>query len=208
MANRKLIKWIHKSFLTFLIGSKNPIFFKIGFLPTFKNVKKIMCSYLYSTTNYRGNLKIMQCQPYKLHGFSLLEMLVVLVIIGLLAGLVGPRIFGTIEPSKVKTANVQIKMLKAAVGTMYLDIGRYPTTEESLAILRTEPADETIKPFWKGPYLEEALPLDPWNHPYQYSVPGGDGHPFALYSFGADGRTGGLDYNADIGYLLPKTQQL
>ena len=148
----------------------------------------------------------MQHQPHKFQGFTLLEMLVVLVIIGLLAGLVGPQIFGTIEPSKVKTANVQIKMLKGAVGTLYLDIGRYPTTEEGLNILRTSPADENTKQFWKGPYLEEAIPQDPWNHPYQYSVPGSDGHPFALYSFGADGQPGGVEFNTDFGYLPPRSQ--
>ena len=141
---------------------------------------------------------------YPSQGFTLLEMLVVLVIIALLAGLVGPRIFGHVDESKVKTAKVQIKMLKGAVGTFYLDIGRYPTSEEGLAVLRTSPSDENIKPLWKGPYLEEQLPLDPWNHSYQYSVPGSDGQPFALYSFGADGQPGGTEYNADLGYLPPR----
>ena len=147
----------------------------------------------------------MRSKHYKLQGFTLLEMLVVLVIIGLLAGLVGPQIFGTIEPSKVKTTKVQIKMFKGAVGTLYLDIGRYPTTEEGLNILRIPPVDENARPLWKGPYLEEAIPQDAWNHPYQYSVPGSDGQSFALYSFGADGQPGGIEYNADIGSLPPAT---
>ncbi|MDM8558489.1 type II secretion system major pseudopilin GspG [Candidatus Parabeggiatoa sp. HSG14] len=140
----------------------------------------------------------------KQQGFTLLEMLVVLVIIGLLAGLVGPMIFGNVDKAKVQTTDFQIKMLKGSIGTFYLDIGRYPTNEEGLVVLSTPPNDESIKPFWKGPYLEEALPSDAWHHPYQYSIPGSNGKPFALYSFGADGQPGGADYNADIGYLPPR----
>ena len=137
-------------------------------------------------------------------GFTLLEMLVVLVIIALVAGLVGPRILGHAESAKVETAQTQIKMLKTALSALYLDIGRYPTDQEGLAILNTAPTDEKIKSFWKGPYLEEPVPLDPWNHPYQYSTPGSKGQPFALYSLGADGQPGGVEYNTDIGYLPPR----
>jgi general secretion pathway protein G len=137
-------------------------------------------------------------------GFTLLEMLVVLVIIGLLAGLVGPRLLGQVDGAKVKTATVQIKMLKGALETMRLDIGRFPTKEEGLGLLRISPSDEKIKPLWKGPYLDEELRSDPWNRPYQYSLPGTDGQAFALYSFGADGQLGGTEYNADIGYLPPR----
>lgn len=140
----------------------------------------------------------------KNQGFTLLEMLVVLVIIGLLAGLVGPRLFTQVDSSKVQTAKTQIKMLKGALEAMRLNIGRFPTTDEGLNLLRNPPADEKIKPLWKGPYLDEAVPLDPWNKPYQYSVPGSDGQPFALYSFGADGQLGGDGTNADIGYLPPR----
>lgn len=134
-------------------------------------------------------------------GFTLLEMLVVLVIIGLLAGLVGPRIFGNVDKAKIQTADIQIKQLKGTLQALRLDIGRLPTNEEGLALLQTPPADEASKKLWKGPYLEEALPIDPWNHPYQYSVPGANGQPFALYSLGADGQMGGSDNDADIGYL-------
>lgn len=145
-------------------------------------------------------MKIMQLNK----GFTLLEMLVVLVIIGLLAGLVGPRIFGNVDKAKVQTAGIQVKTLKGALQTLRLDMGRIPTNEEGLALLKTPPTDENVKLFWKGPYLEEDLPLDPWNNPYQYSVPGADAHPFALYSLGADGQPGGTDFNADIGYLPPR----
>ncbi|MEK7989864.1 MAG: type II secretion system major pseudopilin GspG [Thiotrichaceae bacterium] len=135
-------------------------------------------------------------------GFTLLEMLVVLVIIGLLAGLVGPKLFTQVDGAKVKTAGTQVKMLKGVLETMRLDIGRFPTTEEGLNLLRAAPIDEVIKPFWKGPYLDDVLPLDPWNRSYQYAnTPSVNGQPFVLYSFGADGKTGGDEFDADIGYL-------
>lgn len=140
----------------------------------------------------------------KNQGFTLLEMLVVLVIIGLLAGLVGPRLFTQVDASKIQTAKTQIKMLKGSLEAMRLNIGRFPTADEGLNLLRTAPADERIKPLWKGPYLDDSVPLDPWNKAYQYSVPGSDGQPFALYSFGADGQLGGESTNADIGYLPPR----
>ncbi|MDD5123595.1 type II secretion system major pseudopilin GspG [Methylovulum sp.] len=134
-------------------------------------------------------------------GFTLLEMLVVLVIIGLLAGLVGPRLFGKVDSSKISTAETQIKMIKGALETMRLDINRFPTTDEGLKILYDQPSQEQIKNLWQGPYLDESVPLDPWEQPYQYSIPGKNGQPFALYSFGADGQAGGEGTAADIGYL-------
>jgi len=81
-------------------------------------------------------------------GFTLLEMLVVLVIIGMLAGLVGPRLFSHVDESKIKTVKVQVKMLKGAVGTLYLDMGRYPTDEEGLTLLTSSPDDDNFKPYW------------------------------------------------------------
>ena len=137
-------------------------------------------------------------------GFTLIEMLVVLVIIGLLAGLVGPKLFTKVDSSKVQTAQTQAKMFKGALESMRLDIGRFPTTDEGLALLNTPPKDEKIRGRWKGPYLESDLPLDPWGTPYQYSVPGLNGQPFALYSFGADGQPGGDGVDADVGYLPPR----
>jgi general secretion pathway protein G len=134
-------------------------------------------------------------------GFTLIEMLVVLVIIGLLAGLVGPKLFGKVDSSKVQTAQTQVKMLKGALESMRLDISRFPTPGEGLALLNTLPQDPGIRSRWRGPYLEDALPPDPWGNPYQYSVPGANGQPFALYSFGADGKRGGEGLDADVGYL-------
>jgi general secretion pathway protein G len=134
-------------------------------------------------------------------GFTLLEMLVVLVIIGLLAGLVGPRLFSKVDQSKVTTAQTQVKLLRGAVESLRLDIGRYPTPDEGLAWLNKAPADPALAARWRGPYLDDALPLDPWAMAYQYAVPGADSQPFALYSLGADGKRGGEGDARDIGVL-------
>jgi len=136
-------------------------------------------------------------------GFTLLELLVVLVIIGLLAGLVGPRLFSKVDSSKVQTAQTQVKLLRGALETMRLDIGRFPNAEEGVALLNEPPRDDRVASKWKGPYLNEALPPDPWGRPYQYSIPGAAGQPFALYSFGADGKRGGEGLDADVGVLPP-----
>ena len=92
-------------------------------------------------------------------GFSLIELLVVLVILGLLGGLVGPRLFTKVDSSKVSTAETQVRMLKASLQTYRLDVGRYPTTEQSLQALTVNATNQKM---WDGPYLEEELPLDPW----------------------------------------------
>lgn len=132
-------------------------------------------------------------------GFTLLEMLVVLVIIGLVAGLVGPRLFSKVDSSKVQTAGVQIKLLRGAVETLRMDTGSYPPVEAGLSMLFTPPNDPALRARWKGPYLDDATPLDPWGHAYQYQVPGEDGRPFLIFSLGADGKPGGEGNDADIG---------
>jgi len=137
-------------------------------------------------------------------GFTLIEMLVVLVIIGLLAGLVGPKLFTKVDSSEIQTAQTRVKMLKGALETMRLDIGVFPTEEQGLALLSERPKDEKLAAKWHGPYLDEALPNDPWGNPYQYSMPGSNGQPFALYSFGADGKKGGEGNDAVIGMLPPE----
>jgi len=141
--------------------------------------------------------------PRRVQGFTLLEMLVVLVIIGMLAGLVGPKLFTKVDSSKQQTAQTQVKMFRGSLETLRLDINRFPTAEEGLALLNTPPTDEKTKARWRGPYLDDKLPLDPWGNPYQYSIPGADGQPFALYSLGADGKRGGEGIDADIGFLPP-----
>lgn len=132
-------------------------------------------------------------------GFSLIELMVVLVILGLLTGLVGPRLFGRVDASKVQTAETQIKMLRGALQTYRLDIGTYPSTGEGLEALMSPPAE--VADYWRGPYLEDELPLDPWREPYKYEQPAETLQGFALYSLGADSESGGDDINADIGYL-------
>ncbi|WP_430435630.1 type II secretion system major pseudopilin GspG [Methyloversatilis sp.] len=127
-------------------------------------------------------------------GFTLLELLVVMVIIGLLAGYVGPRFFSQIGKSEVKAARAQIDALEKALDQFRLDNGRYPTTEEGLKALVERPLT-TSK--WSGPYLKKAVPLDPWERPYIYKAPGEHGE-FDLSSLGKDGQAGGTEEAADI----------
>lgn len=139
--------------------------------------------------------------PSAARGFTLLEMIVVLVIIGLIMGLVGPRLFSQADKAKVQTAQTQVRMLRGALETMRLDIGRFPSQQEGLQLLSQRPADEKLGQRWQGPYLEDGVPDDPWGNAYQYAPqPSGD-HAFVLYSFGADGQRGGADHDADIGQL-------
>lgn len=128
-----------------------------------------------------------------MRGFTLLELLVVMVIIGLLAGYVGPRFFGQIGKSEVKVARAQIDALEKALDQYRLDVGYYPSTEQGLQALQTSPGDAR----WAGPYLKKAVPLDPWGKPYQYRQPGEHGE-FDLFSFGRDGQPGGEGEAADI----------
>jgi general secretion pathway protein G len=127
-------------------------------------------------------------------GFTLLELLVVMVIIGLLAGYVGPRLFAQIGRSEIKVARAQIDGLQKALDQYRLDTGRYPSTAQGLASLRAQPADE---PRWAGPYLTKAVPQDPWGRDYQYRSPGEHGE-FDLLSHGRDGQPGGDGDNADV----------
>lgn len=145
----------------------------------------------------------MKIKPSKITGFTLIEMLVVMVLIGLLAGLVGPKLFGRVDSSKVQTASAQIKMFKGALETYRLDVSRFPTQAEGLNALNQAPTEERAKARWRGPYLDQDLPVDPWGNPYVYSLPGANGQPFALYSFGADGKRGGEGVDADVGLLPP-----
>lgn len=133
-------------------------------------------------------------------GFTLLEMIVVLVIIGLIMGLVGPRLFSQADKAKVQTAETQVRMLKGALETMRLDIGRFPSDQEGLRLLTERPGDERLAARWSGPYLDEAVPADPWGNPYQYSPAASADYAFTLYSMGADGKPGGSEFDADVGY--------
>ena len=128
-------------------------------------------------------------------GFTLLELLVVMVIIGLLASYVAPRFFDQIGKSEVKATRAQMDALDKALAAYRLDTGHYPTTEQSLQALVQRPATE---PKWAGPYLSKALPADPWGRPYLYQSPGEQGHDFELRSLGKDGQPGGTGDAADI----------
>jgi len=134
---------------------------------------------------------------YRHRGFTLLELLVVLVIIGLLVGIVGPNLFKNVGKSEITTAKAQIDALSKAIDQFRLDNGRYPTTDEGLTVLVTKPANT---PTWNGPYLKKAVPLDPWGDAYVYKAPGThNNNDYDLLSYGPDKAPGGTDQNADIG---------
>jgi len=128
-------------------------------------------------------------------GFTLLELLVVMVIIGLLAAYVAPRYFSQVGRSEVRSAQAQIASLRSALDTYRLDMGAYPSTEQGLGVLTARPAANAAK--WNGPYLQRAVPADPWGKPYQYRSPGEHGE-YDLLSFGKDGQPGGSGEAADI----------
>lgn len=128
-------------------------------------------------------------------GFTLIELLVVLAILGLLAGLVGPRVIGQLGGAKSQTAAVQIKDLENAVELFRLDVGRYPSVAEGLQALVTAPPGATG---WNGPYLRRGVPNDPWGQPYHYRFPGQHGD-VDIFTYGADNQPGGTGENADVG---------
>ena len=128
-------------------------------------------------------------------GFTLLELLVVMVIIGLLAGFVAPRYFAQVGKSQVKVAAAQVDALDKALDQFRLDVGRYPTSEEGLQALVAQPSGEAA---WAGPYLKKGVPADPWGRPYVYQLPGSHGGDFDLLSYGKDGRPGGAGEDADV----------
>ncbi|MNK74880.1 Type II secretion system protein G precursor [compost metagenome] len=128
-------------------------------------------------------------------GFTLLELLVVIVIIGLLAAYVGPKYFAQLGKSEVTVAKAQIEAFEKSLDTYRLDVGRYPTTEEGLAALLVAPPAAGTR--WNGPYLKKAVPLDPWGHAYQYRAPGSKSE-YDIVSMGKDGQPGGSGENADI----------
>jgi general secretion pathway protein G len=128
------------------------------------------------------------------NGFTLIEILVVIIIIGLLAALVGPRLFGKVSTAKLSAAKAQIELFGTALDTYRLDVGKYPTTEEGLKALREKPSGVEG---WNGPYLPKEIPLDPWKRPYIYKSPGEHGD-YDLISHGLDGAEGGEGENQDV----------
>lgn len=131
----------------------------------------------------------------RMSGFTLLELLVVIVIIGLLAAYVGPKYLSQVGKSEVAVAKTQMDAFQKSLDAYRLDVGRYPTTEEGLASLMTAPPTAGAK--WAGPYLSKALPQDPWGRPYAYRAPGAKAE-YEIVSLGKDGQPGGTGENADI----------
>lgn len=134
------------------------------------------------------------CRRAAQSGFTLLELLIVLTIIGLLVGFVAPKYFAQLGKSEVKVARAQIKAFEDALDQYRLDVGRYPTTEQGLNALMAAPPGV---PRWQGPYLKRNVPADPWGAAYQYRSPGQHGD-IDIFSFGADGKPGGSGDAADI----------
>lgn len=127
-------------------------------------------------------------------GFTLLELLVVMVIIGLLAGYVAPKFFGQVDKSEVKTAQAQVAAFDKAIAQYRLDTGHFPANDVGLDALVTRPSNEAK---WEGPYLDKRVPLDPWGNAYLYKFPG-EHREYDLVSLGKDGRPGGEGTNADV----------
>ena len=145
-------------------------------------------------TSMFGSRATRGIQSRKQKGFTLLELLVVLVIIGMLAAIVGPRYFSQLGKSQVTVARAQIDVLTKSIDNYRLDVGRFPTAEEGLQALVVKPASADK---WAGPYLKKDVPLDPWGHPYVYQVPGTKGD-YVVISYGRDGQPGGSGEDADI----------
>lgn len=128
-------------------------------------------------------------------GFTLLELLVVVAIIGLLAAFVGPRLFGNVSKSEVTAAKAQIEAFSRALESYRLDTGQFPETGQGLQALVVKPGELAR---WNGPYLQKEVPLDPWGHPYVYRRPGPNGREYEITSYGRDGAPGGSDADADL----------
>jgi general secretion pathway protein G len=128
------------------------------------------------------------------YGFTLIEVMVVIIIVGLLSALVAPKFFGRVDQARVKTTKTQIELLGAALDDFRLDNGRYPTTDEGLKALRLKPEGLNN---WYGPYLPKDVPMDAWGNEYHYKSPGDHG-VYDLFSYGKDGQAGGEDDGRDI----------
>lgn len=133
-------------------------------------------------------------RPLRQQGFTLLELLVVMVIIGLLVGYVAPNYFAQLDKSEVKAARAQMSSIAKALEVYRLDTSHFPSQEAGLNAINIAPADE---PKWKGPYLQKDVPPDPWGQSYVYRIPG-EKRDYDLFSYGKDGKPGGTDDNADI----------
>lgn len=145
---------------------------------------------------------VMRSGEERQRGFSLLEILIVLAIMGMIAALVAPRLFQQIDKSQQTVAETQVRSIMVALDTFRLDVGRYPTTQEGLDILLAPPTDSNASRNWHGPYIE-IVPLDPWGAPYRYSPPARDTSGFetspSVFTLGADNAPGGVGLDTDLG---------
>jgi general secretion pathway protein G len=144
-------------------------------------------------------MRTLSSRGHARRGFTLIEILVVIVVIAILATLVAPNVFRHVGAAKSATAKSQIEMIGAALDAYRLDNGSYPSTEQGLAALQTQPTSEPVPGNWRGPYLRKAVPSDPWGRPYLYKSPG-DANPngYDLLTYGADGKQGGEGDDADV----------
>ena len=132
-------------------------------------------------------------------GLTLIELVVVLIVIGLLAGLVAPQILGRVSDARVTTAKTQIELLGVALENYHLDNGVYPSSQQGLSALRVRPSGIPDARNWRGPYLKKDVPIDPWGRPYLYKSPGDkDRNGFDIQSLGRDGKPGGTEEDADL----------
>ncbi len=146
--------------------------------------------FLFSPTEGETNMKLKSRE----RGFTLIEIMVVVIILGLLVALVGPKFFGRVSTARLSAAKAQIELFGTALDAFRLDVGRYPTTEEGLKALREKPSGADG---WEGPYLPKEIPLDPWRNPYVYKAPGDHGD-YDLISYGLDKVEGGQGENQDV----------
>ncbi len=147
------------------------------------------------TSAFDTNASVRRCASDRASGFTLLELLVVILIIGLLTGIVAPRFLGQIGRSEVTAARGQLDALDKALQAYRIDVGHFPTTSQGLRALVVQPGEE---PRWRGPYLQGDVPPDPWGSPYQYRLPGSNGRDYDLLSYGRDRAPGGTGDDADI----------
>ena len=144
-------------------------------------------------------MKLLPASPIRARhlsrGFTLLELLVVVLIIGLLTAIVAPRFLGQVSKSEVTAARAQLDAIDKALQSYRLDVGRFPATAQGLRALVNQPGDE---PRWRGPYMQGDIPVDPWGSPYQYRTPGANGRDYELLSWGRDRAPGGSGDDSDI----------
>ncbi|MEJ0006905.1 MAG: type II secretion system major pseudopilin GspG [Steroidobacteraceae bacterium] len=147
-------------------------------------------------------MRMFSTRPHSLsraRGFTLIEIMVVVIIIGLLAAVIVPNMLDRVADARVAKVRQDIQAVGTALTLYRLDNFKYPTTDQGLKALVQQPSDPTIRNWRKGGYIQDGTLKDPWGNDYQYIYPGTHGHEYDLYSFGADGQEGGEGQDADIG---------